>query len=291
MGAATANLEVPVKDGVVVDHKLLTNQIIYEGTVVLADASSGYAQTPDGTTITCDVGDVFLGICEEKVDSTGISSGVMSVKVRTQGIFEMTLGGTVTLAKKGDPVYVNNTSDNAAPTLTAAGDGSDVLIGYLVDYISSTKGKVMLMGAGRYKVGTNYDPSSGGVFGTSGVYVGKMTYDFSIDGGAVSTITPATTCIIPSGAIVLQAITNVTTALTSSASGTMAVQLQSANDIHTAAAVSGAPWSTTGLKAGTPVHTAATAILLTADRTAKVVIGTGALTAGVFTTYFLYMLA
>tara|TARA_R110000868_G_scaffold84663_5_gene238594 strand:+ start:1009 stop:1881 length:873 start_codon:yes stop_codon:yes gene_type:complete len=290
MSAATANLEVPVQNGEVTDHVLLADQVVYEGTPVFADATSGYAQTNDGVTITLVTGDLFLGICEAKADSTDLASGDISVKLRTKGVFEMTISGTVTLAKIGDPVYVNNTTDNATVTLTAAGDGSDCQIGYLVDYVSATKGKVMIDGAGRNQVGTNYDPTTGGVFGAGGMYVGKMTYSFAVDGGAVSTITPATTCIIPSGAIVYQAITNVTTAVTG-ASATVAVQLQAANDIHTAAAISGAPWSSTGLKAGTPVGTAATAILLTADRTAKVVVGTAATTAGVFTTYFLYMLA
>lgn len=290
MTAVSANIEIPMKNGVLNDHAVLADQIIYEGSPVFADESSGYAQTNDGTTITLSAGDVFLGICEEKVDATGVSSGVKRVVTRTEGVFELTLAGTVTQAKVGAPVYVNNTSDNSTYTLTAAGDGSDCLIGYLVDYISSTKGKVALVGAGRHVVGTNYDPSTGGVFGASGMYVGKMTYSFAVDGGAQGTITPATTCIIPNGAILYQAITNVVAAVTG-ASATVAVQLQAANDIHTAAAISGAPWSTTGLKAATPVGTAATAILLTADRTAKVVIGTADTTAGIFTTYFLYMLA
>lgn len=291
MSASSANAEIGQRDGVITDHALLADQIIYEGSPVFADASSGYAQTNDGSTIVLATGDVFLGFCEEKIDATGYSSGDLRVKTRTQGVFEMTIAGTVTQAKVGDPVYVNNTSDNGTVTLTAAGDGSDCLVGYLVDYVSSTKGKVLIHGAGRNKVGSNYDPDSSGLFGTAAMLVGKMTYSFAIDGGAVGTITPATTCVIPNGAIVWQAVTNVVTPPTSGGACTFAVQLQSANDIHTAASIAGAPWSTTGLKAGTPVHTAATALLLTADRTAKVVIATNDATAGVFTTYFLYTLA
>lgn len=290
MTAASANLEVPIQNGEVTDHALLADQIIYEGTPVFADSSSGFAQTNDGVTITLANGDVFLGICEEKIDATGFSSGDLRVKVRTKGVLTLAIAGTVTQAKVGDPVYVNNTTDNATYTLTAAGDGSDVLVGYLVDYISSTKGKVMLHGAGRNKVGSNYDPDSSGLFGTSAMLVGKMTYSFAVDGGAQATITPAVTCVIPSGAIVYQAITNVVSAVTG-VGASVAVQLQSANDIHTAAAISGAPWSTTGLKAATPVGTAATALLLTADRTAQVVVSGANVTAGIFTTYFLYMTA
>lgn len=289
MSAATANVEIPVKpDAVVVAHALLASQTIYEGSPVFADAASGYAQTNDGSTITLALGDVFLGLCEEKVTASAVS-GAEDVKCRTTGIFEMTLAGTVTQAKVGDPVYVNNTTDNATFTLTAANDGSDCIIGYLVEYISATKGLVMLSGAGKNKVGYNSYPFE--LLGNSAMLVAKMTWDFAVDGGAVSTITPAVTCIIPDGAIVYQAITNVITAITTGGTTTVAVQLQAANDIHTAASVAGAPWSSQGLKAASPVGTAASAILLTADRTAKVVIGTGDATAGKFTTYFLYMTA
>lgn len=289
MSAATAAIEVDLRQGELVDHPVLADQIIYKGTIVFLDAASGYGQTNDGVTITLATGDVFAGVCDQTVDATGVASGVKKVNVRTKGIVKLTIAGTVTQAKCGDKVYVNNTSDNAGATLTAAGDGSDCVIGYLVGVESTTVGYVMLSGAGKNTVGYNPDLSSAQAVGQ--VLIGRMTYDFAVDGGAVGTITPAVTCIIPSGAIVLQAITNVITAPTTGSTTTVAVQLQSANDIHTAASVAGAPWSTTGLKAGTPVHTAATALLLTADRTAKVVIGTADLTAGKFTTYFLYMLA
>lgn len=291
MTAASAAIEAPLKQGDLVGHAVLQDQVIYKGVPVFSDASSGYAQTNDGSTITLATGDVFQGIADETVDATGAASGAKFVKTRTRGIVEVAIAGTVTQAKIGDPIYVNNTSDNGGFTLTAAGDGSDCLAGYLVGVISTTVGQMMIYGAGRNKVGSNYDPDSSGLFGTSAMLVGKMTYDFDVDGGGVGTITPAITCVIPSGAIVYQAITNVITAPTTGSTTTIAVQLQSANDIHTAASVAGAPWSTQGLKAGTPVGTAATAILLTADRTAKVVIGTDDATAGKFTTYFFYVLA
>ena len=289
MTAASANFEQPIQNGDVLDAAVLADQVIYEGCPVFADASSGYAQTNDGSTITLATGDVFLGLCDEKVDATGYSSGNVRVKVRTRGVVTLLLAGTVSQSKIGDPVYVNNTSDNSTFTLTAAGDGSDCVIGYLVDVVDSTHGKVALSGAGRNKVGYNPDPLATGSFGSGAVLVQKMTYDFSVDGGVVGTITPATTCIIPSGAIVVQAIVDVITAVTTGSTTTVAVQLQSANDIVNAASVAGAPWSTTGLKAGIPVHTAATSIKLTADRTAKVVIGTADATAGKFTVYFLYL--
>lgn len=292
MTAIADSRDISVRPGEIIDAPVLAGQKIYKGSPVLADASSGYAQTNDGSTITLATGDVFLGFADETVDDTdGVTNGVQRINIRAKGLVTLTnIAGTVNQSKVGDPVYINNTTDNSGYTLTAAGDGSDVVVGYLVDPISTTSGLVAIIQS-RSRVGYSPDPTSAGFFGTSSVLVGKMTYDFDVDGGAVSTITPAVTFTMPSGAICLQAITNVITAPTTGSTTTVAVQLQSANDIHTAASVAGAPWSTTGLKAGTPVHTAATAILLTADRVPKVVIGSADLTAGKFTTYFLYMVA
>lgn len=292
MTAIADTRDISVRPGEVVDHPVLAGQKIYKGSPVLGDATSGYAQTNDGSTITLATGDVFLGFADQTVDDTGgTTDGLKRINVRCKGIVTLTnIAGTVNQSKVGDPVYINNTTDNSGYTLTAAGDGSDVVVGYLVDPLSTTSGLVAII-QNRSRVGYSPDPTSAGFFGTGSLLVGKMTYDFAVDGGAVSTITPAVTCIIPNGAIIYQAITNVITAPTTGSTTTVAVQLQSANDIHTAASVAGAPWSTTGLKAATPVGTAATAILLTADRTAKVVIGTADLTAGKFTTYFLYMVA
>lgn len=288
MTAIAATRDIEVRPGLITDAPVLAGQKIWKGSPVIADAASGYAQTNDGVTITLATGDVFLGFADETIDNTNGADGDLRIRIRKEGVVTLTnIAGTVNQSKVGDPVYINNTTDNAGYTLTAAGDGSDLTVGYLVDPISTTSGLVAIRP--NTKTGYAADPAAAGFMGTSAVLVGKMTYDFAVDGGAVGTITPAVTCVIPSGAIVLQAIVDVITAVTTGSTTTVAVQLQSANDIVNAATVAGAPWSTTGLKAGIPVHTAATAIKLTADRTAKVVIGTADATAGKFTVYFLYV--
>ena len=112
----------------------------------------------------------------------------------------------------------------------------------------------------------------------------KATYDFAVDGGAVSAIERGED-FIPSGWIVVGGFIQVSTAITGGA--TVAVHVQTANDIQTAAADSGAPWSTTGLKAITPKANTpeSTGIALTARRKITATITTAAITAGKFSVY------
>src|SRR6266498_3452169 len=49
----------------------------------------------------------------------------------------------------------------------------------------------------------------------TGVRLAHATYDFAVDGGAIGLITPATNNTIPSGAIILGGIIDITTAFTS----------------------------------------------------------------------------
>jgi hypothetical protein len=106
-------------------------------------------------------------------------------------------------------------------------------------------------------------------------------YSFAALGGAVGDIT-LTGDSIPSGAIILDAYINVTTAVTGGASATLAIKVEGAADVNAADAVTGAPWSTTGAKRAD--FTATTApVKTTAARPIVATVGTAALTAGVFT--------
>lgn len=119
--------------------------------------------------------------------------------------------------------------------------------------------------------------------GAGDVHQFRARYDFGVDGGAVGTIVISDgQDKIPANAIILGGFVEVDTALTSGGSGTAAVQVEAANDIVNAAAVSGAPWSTTGRKSVIPVFTGATTVKTTQARDISIVIGTAALTAGVF---------
>lgn len=126
-----------------------------------------------------------------------------------------------------------------------------------------------------------------------------VQYDFSKDGGAITTNTklrsPAsagssgfTSATLPKGAIVTGCFIDVITALTTSASGTVALSTgQAAADLKTATAAA----SYTGIVACVPVQTAGTAIKLTADSNPYYAIATGAITAGKFNLHIQYVMS
>lgn len=117
-----------------------------------------------------------------------------------------------------------------------------------------------------------------------GMLMVRGRYDFAVDGGAVGTIAITSGTPIPSGSVIVGGYVDITTALTSGGSATIAAQVNAANDILTAVAV--ASW-TTGRKnvlpaATTGALTASTAVKATADRNISIVIAVADLTAGVF---------
>lgn len=119
----------------------------------------------------------------------------------------------------------------------------------------------------------------------------KCTYDFTKQGGAISSINllneDGQKCIVPNKAIIRDVTIDVLTAGTTSASGTMALTAQTAGDLKAALAAA----SYTGIVAGIPVGTAATAIKMTADRTVLGTIATGAFTAGKWNVLIEYVLS
>jgi hypothetical protein len=117
----------------------------------------------------------------------------------------------------------------------------------------------------------------------------RVRYDFAVEGGLVSTIGLAGALIIPSGAVVMGGFLDIITPPTSGGGATIAIQVEGANDLVAAAAISGAPWSTTGRKSIIPAYTGATSVKTTAARDISAVIGTAALTAGVFDVYVAYI--
>lgn len=106
-------------------------------------------------------------------------------------------------------------------------------------------------------------------------------YDFAVDGGAVGDIALRGDTV-PSGAVLLDSLIKVTTALTSGGAATVAIKAESAADVNAADAISGAPWSTTGTKRGDLTATTAP-VTTTAARTLTATVATAALTAGKFT--------
>jgi hypothetical protein len=126
--------------------------------------------------------------------------------------------------------------------------------------------------------------------GHGGLGMAEATYSFAVNGGAVGDITLTQGDTIPSGAIILGGLVEVTTALTSGGAATVAIKVEGAGDIVAAAAISGAPWSTTGRKSVIPVFTGATSVKTTAARSIVATVATAALTAGVFNVYLVYLM-
>lgn len=141
--------------------------------------------------------------------------------------------------------------------------------------------------AGRAKVGDLAFEAIPDVDGLTAVKEVRATFDFAKLGGAIGSIALPVT--LPEGAIVMDGMVHVLTAVTSGGAATVALQLEAAGDIVAAAAVTGAPWSTTGLKDIVPAGTAATAVKTTVARKPTVVIATAALTAGKFRVFLRYV--
>lgn len=111
------------------DVPAVAADIIFAGAAV-GDNASGLARPfVDG--------DPFLGFAVAKCDNSAGAASAKSVRVAQRGTVKLTLGGTVTAAKIGDPVYA--TDDN---TFSLTDSGSDVAIGSLTRFITSTTGMV-----------------------------------------------------------------------------------------------------------------------------------------------------
>jgi hypothetical protein len=111
------------------------------------------------------------------------------------------------------------------------------------------------------------------------------SYDFAVDGGAVSTITlRSNDGPIPLGAVITDGYVDVTSSVLS-ATGTIALTAEGAGDI--VAAVGQASW-TAGRKSVVPAGTGVTAVKTTAARSPSMTIGTAVFTAGAFTLVLKY---
>lgn len=140
-------------------------------------------------------------------------------------------------------------------------------------------------------VGTSTSPtwvqevsvSSPSSTGTGVVRTAHMKYDFAVDGGAVSTITPVLTAALPINSIILGGVINITTSLTSGGSATIALGTtagSSTTALKGATAV--ASWTSGVTLPLVPVFTAATFVKMTAAGSLDLTVATAALTAGVF---------
>lgn len=283
MTALTANLELQVRDGLEVEIPVLAAETIYEGAPVMVTEAGGFAYSPDGTTNVLTLGDIFAGICLEKVDNSAGSSGDKFVKVLLRGLVRVPVTGTLSQAKLGDPVYFNDTSDDSTFTLTPDPTELNVQLGNFTVYdASSSYGWVMVDGYTMKKMPYDQFAVLPAHEGMKRVKLMKFNYSFAVDGGAVSAITIGH---LPSGAIVLGGVIDITTTLTSGGSATIAIDSEGAGDLKSATAV--ASWTAGRLALNASTTFAASSVKTTAARNVTATIATAALTAGVFDLYLL----
>lgn len=131
--------------------------------------------------------------------------------------------------------------------------------------------------------------SVAGIGGIGALSNAKMTYDFTVDGGAVSSIIPANSPTIPIGAIILGGTVDVTVACVGAGSislGTSAGSSVNSLKVATAAAT----YAINTQQPIIPVFTAATYLKLTAAGRPNLTITVGTITAGRFDVNLVYLI-
>lgn len=116
-------------------------------------------------------------------------------------------------------------------------------------------------------------------------YIAKATYSFAVDGGAVGAIIPATSELVPQGAIVTRAWTDVRTAMTSGGSATVALSVASATPITLKSATAFDDAAYTGVDS----HSV-TAAKTDSEGRITFTVAVAALTAGIVDIYVEYLL-
>lgn len=137
MAALTAAYDPQDKEGVLVAYPVGAATIIYKGALVSV-RSDGYAYPARSGTAT----DQFVGVAYETVDNSGGAAGAKSVRVLKRGTFVYN-GTGFTQASVGAPFYA---ADDNTLTTTAT---NNQLVGYGVEYISSTKLRIRIDNAVR----------------------------------------------------------------------------------------------------------------------------------------------
>jgi len=134
------------------------------------------------------------------------------------------------------------------------------------------------------------DDSAAFADGLSRVRLATATYDFAVNGGAISAIPLAAT--VPDNAVILDGMVDVVTTLTSATdAATIALSVEGADDIVTAVAILTATDWDAGLRPIKPLGTSATAIKTTAARAITATIAVEAVTAGKFVVFLRYVLS
>ncbi|HEY3363951.1 MAG TPA: hypothetical protein VGK74_02710 [Symbiobacteriaceae bacterium] len=226
-----------------------------------------------------------------------VASGATGTAYRTHTLTALNTNA----ATAGDPVYLSATAGGWTLTAPTAANAIAQRVGN-VSVKSATVGEIRfdlglatvikfgsnelqgLSVAESHLVAANAD-------GLHPVRVARATYDFAVNGGAISAIDSGVT--IPANAVILDGMVDVKTTCTTAGgdAGTMAISVEGANDIVAAIAVSngGNPWDA-GRHDVVPVGSAATAVKTTQARNVTFTIATQAFTAGKVHVFLRYVI-
>jgi hypothetical protein len=139
---------------------------------------------------------------------------------------------------------------------------------------------------------TNVTPNS--TTGITGQRIAHATYKFSVDGGAISAITPAANVTIPINAVITNVAVNSTTAFVGS-TATIAIGTTAGSSATSLVTVAGGPvanYTLNGFVQGVPVpQTASTWVKMSAAGQIQLTVATAPLTAGQAEVYVWYYLS
>jgi len=127
-------------------------------------------------------------------------------------------------------------------------------------------------------------------FGLGVLRIARAKYSFAVDGGAISTITPATNATIPDNAIIVGGTINSTTAATSGGSATIAVGTSAGSSTTSLLAAT----AVASFSADAKLNSAATfaaPVKMTAAGSITLTVATATLTAGIIEVTVLYFVA
>lgn len=177
--------------------------------------------------------------------------------------------------------------------ILAVADGGLALGAGAGTAITATAAELNILDGATVTVGelNTLDDSAAFADGLSRVRVATATYDFAVDGGAISAIDLGVT--LPDNAIILDGMVDVITTLTSAGdTATIALHAEAAGDIVAAIAINDGtnPWDA-GLRAIKQLGTSTTATKLTAARAITATIAVEAVTAGKFVVFLRYVLS
>lgn len=243
---------------------ILVKELLSDAAITVANVIGKMGSDDDHMAVCSAATDGMLGIIQQTA-----TAAEQTLRIVLEGIADIKLGGTVT---RGQLI-----TSNASALGIAASAGQNYVGIALVSGVANDIGSVLVC--------PGLVPS-GAVDGLGSVHCARATWDFAVDGGAVSAIDLDVD--IPDNAVVHDALIDVVTGMTSAGGGgTIAIHLQTANDILSAVDAD----TISGVVACVPVGTAATAIKLTAARAVTATIAVEALTAGKIVIFIYYMIS